>query len=79
MPQIADQEHKQLAGDIRRLMASYQEAQDLINIGAYQQGSNPLIDKAIKAQANIKNLLIQSTEENVSLGNTLELMKKCIS
>ena len=79
MPQIADQEHKELAGDIRRLMASYQEAQDLINIGAYQQGSNPLIDKAIKAQANIKNLLIQSTEENVSLCNTLELMKKCIS
>ena len=78
MPQIADNEHKQLAGDIRRLMASYQEAQDLINIGAYQQGSNPVIDKAISAQANIKKLLIQATHENISLEETMSLMKKCV-
>jgi len=79
MPQIADKEHMQLAGDIRRLMASYQEAQDLINVGAYQQGSNPLIDRAISAQANIKNLLIQSTEENIKIEDTMTLMKKCVS
>ncbi|MEY3370294.1 MAG: flagellar protein export ATPase FliI, partial [Cyanobacteriota bacterium] len=79
MPQITDKEHVQLAGDIRRLMASYQEAQDLINVGAYQQGSNPLIDKAISAQLNIKNLLIQSTEENFKIEDTMALMKKCVS
>jgi len=79
MPQITDKEHMQLAGDIRRLMASYQEAQDLINVGAYQQGSNPLIDRAISAQANIKNLLIQSTEENIKIEDTIALMKNCVS
>lgn len=78
MPQIVSKEQLETASEIRRLMASYREAQDLINIGAYQQGSNPEIDKAISAQGRIKELLLQSTVENYSEEETLALMQACV-
>jgi flagellum-specific ATP synthase len=59
-------------------MASYREAQDLINIGAYQQGSNPNIDRAIKAQPKINQLLKQGTNEFPSQEETFELMNAVV-
>ncbi|MCR4892457.1 MAG: FliI/YscN family ATPase, partial [Lachnospiraceae bacterium] len=47
MSQIATKEHKALAGKLKSVLATYQEAEDLINIGAYQKGSNAKIDYAI--------------------------------
>ncbi len=48
MPEVASDEERQLAAEVRRLMAVYREAEDLINIGAYVKGSNPKIDRAIE-------------------------------
>ncbi|MCE2928885.1 MAG: flagellar protein export ATPase FliI [Candidatus Caenarcaniphilales bacterium] len=79
MPSIVDKEHMQAAGQIRSFMATYKDAQDLINIGAYQKGSNPDIDKAIKAYPKINSLLRQATEEDVSEEETLRLMKAALS
>jgi flagellum-specific ATP synthase len=59
------------AGIIRRNMAIYAEAEDLINVGAYQQGSNPAIDEAITKHQGIEDFLIQGMEEKVSLEETL--------
>ena len=41
MSAIATKEHKALAGKLKNVMATYNEAEDLINIGAYKSGSNP--------------------------------------
>lgn len=79
MPQIIDSEHLQMASQIRSLMAIYKDAQDLINIGAYQKGSNPEIDKAIKAYPKINTLLRQGLEEAISDAQTLSLMKACLN
>ena len=46
MSQIVDKEHKQMAGKLKGVLATYNEAEDLINIGAYKAGSNPEIDYA---------------------------------
>lgn len=46
MPDITDKEHQQLAGRFRDYLSAYHEAEDLINIGAYVQGSNARVDKA---------------------------------
>ena len=47
MSSIATKEHKTMAGKLKNVMATYQEAEDLINIGAYKAGSNNNIDYAI--------------------------------
>ena len=59
------------AGIIRRHLAVYAEAEDLINVGAYHSGSNPSIDEAITKHQGIENFLIQDMEERSSLAETL--------
>ena len=74
MPSIANKEHLTNASKIRNLMAVYKDAQDLINIGAYQKGSNPEIDNAIKAYPKINALLQQATDKPADQAETLKLM-----
>jgi flagellum-specific ATP synthase len=62
------------AGYIRRLMSAYAEAEDLINVGAYKEGSNPVIDEAIAKRAALEQFLIQGIEEKSSLAETLQVM-----
>jgi flagellum-specific ATP synthase len=78
MPSITSEEHMALASKIRNLMATYRDAQDLINIGAYQKGSNPEIDNAIKAYAKINALLQQSMREPCSQEETLKMMQDAL-
>ncbi len=62
MPAITDEIHRQHAGRFRRLMASYERARDLINIGAYVQGSDPDIDAALEALPKIRRFLQQGQD-----------------
>ncbi len=48
MPEVTSPEHRALAGRLRDLLTAYREAEDLINIGAYQEGTNPQVDDAIR-------------------------------
>ncbi|MFN7874147.1 MAG: FliI/YscN family ATPase [Pirellula sp.] len=59
-------ELRQAADNIRSLMAVYKENEDLINIGAYTRGSNPVIDRAIQMRSLIENFLAQGTKELIS-------------
>ena len=63
MPDVTTQEHEQAAQLIGRLIASYNEVEDLLNIGAYAQGSNPDYDLAITARPMIEQLLRQGRNE----------------
>lgn len=63
MNNIVVKEHKDAAGKIRSLLASYAKNEDLINIGAYQRGADPLVDKAISLMDKIDRYLIQSGED----------------
>ncbi len=64
LPQICDQEHQSNALSLRKALATYQEAQDLINIGAYQMGANPDIDRAITLIKPINEFLQQHYQES---------------
>lgn len=79
MPNIADKNHIENASQIRNLMAVHRDAQDLINIGAYQKGSNPEIDTAIKAIPKINALLQQKMDAPVSTEETLAMMQDALS
>ena len=59
------------AGYMRKLMAVYSEAEDLINVGAYVKGTNPDIDEAIDKMAVIKAFLVQGIEEKAAIEDTL--------
>jgi len=63
MNNVVSKEHKQAAGIIRNLLASYKKNEDLINIGAYVKGSDSMTDKAIEYIDKINNYLIQATDE----------------
>lgn len=79
MSQIATKEHKSVAGRIKNLMATYADAEDLINIGAYKAGSNPDIDEAVEKNKSINEFLLQSTEDKISFEETVESMKAIVS
>ena len=61
---------------MRRTLATYREAEDLINIGAYVQGSNPEIDYAITKNPLIQEFVQQGMNEHTSLNESLELIKQ---
>ena len=63
MNNIVDNEHKSAAGKIRNLMASYAKNEDLISIGAYAKGTDPMTDKAIAMHDRINSYLIQKSDE----------------
>ncbi|MBT3261109.1 flagellar protein export ATPase FliI [bacterium] len=71
-PSVSSDEHKKAAGKLREVLAKYREAEDLINIGAYVQGSNPKIDHAIEKIDAINTFLIQGTHENVPFDETIK-------
>ena len=63
MSSIATKEHKAVSGQLKNVLATYQEAEDLINIGAYKAGSNKNIDFAIAKIDQVNDFLCQNTED----------------
>ena len=76
MSQIASKEHKQAASKLKNVLATYQEAEDLINIGAYRAGSNPEIDYAISKINQVNEFLIQDVDSRYLLEDELKQMEQ---
>lgn len=75
MSAIATKEHKELAGRLKNVMATYNEAEDLINIGAYKRGSNPEIDYAIEKIGKVNGFLCQGTDEKFTFEEEIQLLE----
>jgi flagellum-specific ATP synthase len=75
MPEVTSPEHQELARKFRQLLAAYKETEDLINIGAYQKGSNPLVDEAIRKLPELRRYLTQRTDESSDLNEAIEGLK----
>ncbi len=76
MSQIATKEHKDAAGRMRNVLTTYNEAEDLINIGAYKAGSNQEIDYAISKIESVNEFLRQDVESKMTLEDTLNLLNE---
>ncbi|MCC6445226.1 MAG: flagellar protein export ATPase FliI [Armatimonadetes bacterium] len=63
MPEVTLPEHREAVGRLRSVLAAYNEAEDLINIGAYVAGSNPRIDYARERIEAVRAFLCQDVEE----------------
>jgi len=72
MSEIVQKEHNVAAQKLRSIMATYREAEDLINIGAYSTGNNVHIDQAIAKIDAVKAFLQQDVDEKSSIDETIE-------
>ncbi|MBV8246454.1 MAG: flagellar protein export ATPase FliI [Candidatus Eremiobacteraeota bacterium] len=72
MPDVVDANQLSAASAIRDILATYREAEDLINIGAYVPGSNPRVDLAISKIEAIRAFLKQGIEETSTYDETLK-------
>ena len=75
MSQIAAREHKAYAGKLKNVLATYNEAEDLINIGAYKAGSNPGIDYAMEKIDAVNRFLLQEVNDKFTFEESVELLK----
>lgn len=75
MSQIAGREHKQAAGRLKNVMATYNEAEDLINIGAYRAGSNPSIDYAIEKIQAVNEFLMQDVDDKFTFEESVQMLR----
>ena len=74
MNDVTKKEHQEAAGKIRNLLAVYSKNEDLINIGAYVTGTDPLCDKAISMKQEIDNFLTQGTKDKIDYEDTINLL-----
>jgi flagellum-specific ATP synthase len=65
---------RQACARLRRLLAVYRDAEDLISVGAYVEGSNPEIDEAVEKMPAVRRFLIQAVEERFSLADTMKAL-----
>lgn len=75
MSQVAEKEHKKAAGKLKNVLATYNEAEDLINIGAYKKGSNPNIDYAIEKIDATNEFLMQDVDSKYTFEETVQMLE----
>ncbi|GAA0329788.1 flagellar protein export ATPase FliI [Oceanobacillus sp. FSL W7-1281] len=75
---ITTNEHQQIATKLRTLLATYEENNELISIGAYKKGTNPEVDLAVASYPNIVSFLKQGVYEQVSFEETVQMMKNLV-
>jgi flagellum-specific ATP synthase len=73
---VTSAEEQQAAGVLRRHIANYEESEDLISVGAYEEGSNAQVDEAIAKIGEIRDFLSQRIEERAALRETLERLSQ---
>lgn len=76
MSQIVERGHKQAAGKLKNVLATYNEAEDLINIGAYKGGSNANIDYAIEKIDAVNAFLMQAVEEKFDFEESVKMLEE---
>ncbi|MGC8863688.1 MAG: EscN/YscN/HrcN family type III secretion system ATPase, partial [Armatimonadota bacterium] len=75
MPDVASADHLAAAATLRDVLATYRSAEDLINIGAYVQGTNPKIDYAVSRIDKVNSFLKQQVSEPAPYGDTVNRLK----
>jgi len=75
MPAICGPEHLEKARRLRKLLASYAASEDLVRVGAYQKGLDPVLDQAIEALPALTKFLQQRGDEKMPLNATLAALQ----
>jgi flagellum-specific ATP synthase len=78
MRQVVDAEHARLAKQLKQHLAAYKEMEDLINIGAYQRGTNSRVDAAIDRMDGIVSFLQQDLGEGSIYEEAVERLRSAV-
>ncbi len=78
MPDLVDEDHRERAMIFNEILSTYNEAEDLINIGAYVKGSNPQIDHALSKINSLRTFLKQDMKETALYNDTQTRLNKII-
>lgn len=76
MPAVVTAAHRQAAGKFKQIYATYTDAEDLINIGAFSPGSNRRIDKAVALIDRINDFLVQPVRERTDFNTTAKRLSE---
>ncbi len=79
MVDIAEEEHQKAASKVNSALAAYEEARDLIEIGAYQEGSNPKVDWALQLINDLNQFLRQDITEKSNFNKTIKQLKSFLN
>ncbi|HUU59035.1 MAG TPA: FliI/YscN family ATPase [Phycisphaerae bacterium] len=74
-PDVTDSQHRSAVAEARRVIAAYSEVEDLLNVGAYESGSNPTYDLAIRAMPWIREFLAQPLDTPSAFSETVARLK----
>ena len=77
--EICDEEHMEAAAKMRKLLAVYRDNKDLIDVGMYVPGSNPLLDLAIEMMPKINAFLQQKVSDSVNMDGTINTLKEMMA
>ena len=78
MPDIVTADHRNRAMEFNEILTTYNEAEDLINIGAYVKGSNPQIDHALENIRYLRGFLKQDMFEKATMPDTISRLNQII-
>lgn len=79
MSDVTTLAHRELATSVRDVLSAYREAADLIEVGAYQQGSNPRVDRALACLGALNAFLRQGPDEHFGLAQSLDQLRVALT
>lgn len=71
MPAVTQEEHREHAALLRKLLAVYARSEDLVRIGAYKPGADPELDRALASRTSLRDFLTQRAEDRAPLDDTV--------
>jgi flagellum-specific ATP synthase len=74
MNKVITKEHHIVANYLKDLFAAYKNSEDLINVGAYVSGTNPVVDKAVVIIDELHSFLKQEIDSKVTLEEAYDRM-----
>lgn len=76
MPDVTSPQHRATADQLKRTLAAYRHHEDMISVGAYQPGSHPLVDAAIRERVRWTEFLQQSLDQATAFPDTLTRLRQ---
>ena len=78
MRAVMPPQHCAAANRLRELLAAYEKSRDLILLGAYEAGSDPITDRAIAKMAELDAFLRQPTDEKSDFTDTSQMLQEMV-
>jgi len=70
-PRLTEARHREHAALVRKLLAVYAHSEDLVRIGAYKPGSDPDLDRALRARESLRKFMTQDAEEKTQFAESV--------